>query len=193
VGSRWKQTADRPIVRVGTHREGNFVSRMKSHYVDDRKVERMSINNACPKDRSIFRKYIGRALLGRVKSAYLPVWNIDFQTKANKRLFGGQRNVGFERKIERAVTKVLREKFSFKSIPTGKHDAIIGGEGLGARLISTIAHCRLCKPSPDWLGRHSPVGGIRNGKLWLVQHLGSDGLNDKDWILCRAGSSTKAK
>jgi len=57
-------------------------------------------------------------------------------------------------------------------------------------------------PQPWFAGRFeqriplqglSPVGGIRNGKLWLVQHLGSDGLNDKDWILCRAGSSTKAK
>jgi hypothetical protein len=193
-GETWGHGGIRPrIVRVGTHRKGNFVSRMKSHYIDVRKIERMSSSTACPKDRSIFRKNIGRALLGRTKSKYLSIWNIDFQTQANRKQFGGRRKVDFERRIEREITDALEKTFSFRVIPTGTHEAIIGGEGLEARLIGTLANCGLCQASRNWLGKYSPVGEIRNGKLWLVQHLSSGALKESDWLLCRGGHGPGAK
>jgi hypothetical protein len=174
----------RRIVRIGTHREGNFVSRMRSHYIDDRKIEGISRQTSCPKDRSIFRKNIGRALLARAGSRYLSTWNIDFQIRENRDRFGRLRRTELEKRVEHEITRILRKDFSFRVIPTGKHEAIIGGNGLEARLIGTIAHCQLCKPSKSWLGRYSPVDEIKKGKLWLVQHLNNGAMTEGDWVLC---------
>ena len=48
------------IVRVGTHKNNNFRSRINDHYL----LDGMSFDNnsPAPKDRSIFRKNIGRAI-----------------------------------------------------------------------------------------------------------------------------------
>src|SRR5437870_8533078 len=63
-GEHWGHGRQRPrIVRVGTHREGNLVSRMRSHYIDESRIAVMALERSAPKDRSIFRKNIGRALL----------------------------------------------------------------------------------------------------------------------------------
>ncbi len=54
------------IVRIGSHTgENNFKKRLKEHFETENK------------DRSIFRKNIGRA--------YLNIWNKDFKLKKNKK------------------------------------------------------------------------------------------------------------
>jgi len=169
------------IVRVGTHREGNFISRMKSHYIDDKIIERIHRNSACPKDRSIFRKNIGRAILAKTKSDYLPVWEVDFQTPKNRLRYGDKRNIELEKNLEHRINQMLKEKFNFKVVPTGMHEAIIGGKGLEARLIGTLSHCKSCRPSNKWLGRYSPKEKIRSSGLWLEQHLDNDTLINNDW------------
>jgi hypothetical protein len=40
-----------------------------------------------------------------------------------------------------------------------------------SRIISTVSWCEECKPSPQWLGLHSPKEKIRNGGLWIVNEL----------------------
>ena len=50
------------IVRVGTHNQNNFKSRIRDHYVSDSKMN-FDSNRSPPHDRSIFRKNIGRAML----------------------------------------------------------------------------------------------------------------------------------
>lgn len=53
------------IVRIGTHNgDGNLSSRLKSHFI---------IEN---KDRSIFRKNIGRAILNKAKDSFLEEWGL---------------------------------------------------------------------------------------------------------------------
>ncbi len=54
----------------------------------------------------------------------------------------------------------------------------MGGQGLEAALIGTVATCGLCKPSSSWLGNHSPKPQIARSGLWLVQHLDAPGLTD---------------
>lgn len=57
AGEIWGHGGDCPrIVPVGTHREGNFRSRMADHYVIDERKMGFNRNQAAPKDRSIFRK-----------------------------------------------------------------------------------------------------------------------------------------
>ena len=46
----------------------------------------------------------------------------------------------------------------------------MGKTGMESRLIGTVARCKLCSQSKNWLG----------GKLWLSQHLDSVGMTDSD-------------
>ena len=66
------------IVRVGTHRDGNFQSRIAEHFLLDERKMSFTQDQPAPHERSIFRKNIGRALLNRAGDPYLSVWEMDF-------------------------------------------------------------------------------------------------------------------
>jgi hypothetical protein len=180
-GEIWGHGENKPrIVRVGTHRNGNFKSRISEHYCLDE--SKMDFDKAHPKpsDRSIFRKNIGRALLKRDNDDYLQIWEIDFIKSKNRKLFGDRRNTIKEKTIESTITKILRERFSFRFIIIDNLTERMGSKGLESSLIGTLSHCKLCKPSEKWLGNYSPKQQIRNSGLWLVQHLKANGIKEKD-------------
>ena len=52
--------------------------------------------------------------------------------------------------------------------------------GIESRLIGTIASCKLCNQSKNWLGKYSSIPKVKGGKLWLSQHLDSAGITDSD-------------
>ncbi len=81
-GEIWGHGGDSPrIVRIGTHRDGNFRSRIKDHYRLNAPRLVLDRNKPTPKDRSIFRKNLGRALLNERNDPYLGVWELDFTTR----------------------------------------------------------------------------------------------------------------
>lgn len=168
------------IVRIGTHRENNFQSRISEHFL--LKESKMDFNNGTPKpsDRSIFRKNIGRALLNKQSDDYLKVWNIDYTTSDNKKRFSQLRNMNKEKQIESQITDIIRNNFWFRCVPIEGQEQRMGKVGVESRLIGTVTRCEMCKPSQNWLGTFSPVSKISNGKLWLYQHLDSPGLTDVD-------------
>jgi hypothetical protein len=171
------------IVRVGTHKENHFQSRISEHFLLNEVTKmQFTIANPKPSDRSIFRKNIGRALLNKENDRYLEIWNKDFTTKDKRLKFNPIRNIDKERQIESQITRILRESFSFRYIPLEGQERRIGKNGLERRLIGTISCCSLCQPSNNWLGKYSPIPEIRNGKLWLSQHLHSMPLNEQDKI-----------
>ena len=133
-----------------------------------------------PKDRSIFRKNVGRALLSKENSNYLKNWNIDFTSRHNREKYGHLRDIEYEKRIERKITKILRSDFTFRFIMVEKETNRIGSKGLESRLIGTVAHCPLCQPSSNWLGKFSPKTKIKGSGLWQVQHLGSPAITDKE-------------
>jgi len=60
----------RRIVRVGTHTgENQLRNRLSQHFFNENK------------DRSIFRKNVGRAILSKNCDPYLSVWELDFTTR----------------------------------------------------------------------------------------------------------------
>ena len=180
-GETWGLGGERPrIVRIGTHREGNFRSRIAEHFLlNERKMD-FDATRSPPHDRSIFRKNIGRALLNRSHSPYLAVWNIDFTIKENLKRYEALRDISEERRIESEVTRILRETFFFRFVMLEGQAERMGSAGLEARLIGTVARCGACRPSPGWLGLHSPVEKIRQSGLWLVQHLAAEPLREGD-------------
>lgn len=178
-GEIWGHGGNKPrIVRIGTHKEGNFRSRIKEHYLLDESKMNFDRNKPKPSDRSIFRKNIGRALLNRDSDDYLQVWETDSMTRKKRESLGYKRDIDKEKRIESKITRILRDHFSVRFLLIGGQMERMGSKGLESSLIGTIASCKLCKPSNNWLGIYSPKSRIKEYGLWLVQHLRANGINE---------------
>lgn len=185
-GEVWGHGGDDPrTVRIGTHKYGNFRKRIAEHYLLDVSKLDFARNMPKPSDRSIFRKNIGRALLNRREDDYLKVWDVDFIVKKNREKFRHLRDMKKEKETELEISRILRRKFSFRFVELDHQAVRMGKKGLESSLIGTIARCNLCKPTGDWLGKHSPKKKIRESGLWLVQHLkaNSIGRTDRETML----------
>lgn len=158
----------RRIVRVGTHTgAGQLRSRLRQHFLMENK------------DRSIFRKNIGRCLLNKAKDPFLKVWEIDLTPKQTRNLYGSKVDPTKKEALEKEISHYLRSNFSFVVVEVG--DRVQRLE-LESKLIATLSLCEECQPSKDWLGCHSPLAKIRESGLWQVQGLGGEPLNAKDFV-----------
>jgi len=165
-------SADR-IVRIGTHTGNNKLwSRLKEHLNEN-------------KDRSIFRKNIGRALLNKDKDPFIEQWNKKNLAKKNKKALDPN-SVEFIKQeeiekrineIEKRVTEYIIDNISFVVFQIDDKDKRLE---LESKIISTVSLCDECKPSPDWLGLSSPKEKIRKSGLWLVNKLWKSPLSEKD-------------
>lgn len=187
-GEVWGHGGDHPrIVRAGSHRDGNFRSRISEHFLPNAQKMNFNAQSPAPKDRSIFRKNIGRALLNRMKSPYLEIWEKDFTTRGVQEQFLKVRDISLEKQIESEITQHLRENCSFRYIILENQINRFGGQGLESRIIGTLAQCELCQPSSKWLGNYSPVEKVRESGLWLSQHLRADPLDESAMELFSQG------
>ncbi len=178
-GETWGHGGEKPrIVRIGTHRDGNFRSRIRDHYLVDKSEPVVTAGRPTPKDRSIFRKNLGRALLNRAGDPYLAVWDLDFTSRKHRDQLGHLRDVPKEQEIETEVTGLLREAFAFRFLAVDSQVERMGTSGLEATLIGTLSHCSECRPSEKWLGKHSPKPQIVGSGLWLVQHLNAASMSE---------------
>jgi len=145
------------IVRVGTHTGPNRLGqRLAEHFLNEKK------------DRSIFRKNIGRALLNKRNDPFLAQWEIDLTTKQARRQHGTEINYGRLSKVEAEVSKVIRSKFTFCVFQIDDSSRRLE---LERRMIATINQCGDCGPSGNWLGKFSTRAKIRQRGLWLEQGL----------------------
>ena len=156
------------IVRVGTHTGNNQLrSRLKQHFVNEQK------------DRSIFRKNIGRALLNRDKDPFLAQWETDLTTSEVTRKHGPAIDRAKQATVEHMVTEVIQKRFHFAVFQVDEKDKRLELEG---RMIATISRCENCGPSQQWLGLHSPKTKIRNSGLWLVNELYGEPFSETGFI-----------
>ena len=145
------------VVRIGTHTGKNQLrSRLRQHFVNENK------------DRSIFRKNIGRALLNKNKDIFIEQWEIDLTTKEAKNKFLSKIDFNKKNEIEKKVSEYIRKNFEFVIIPIEDKEKRLETE---SRLISTISLCKECGPSKNWLGKFSPKDKIKESGLWLVNEL----------------------
>jgi len=154
------------IVRIGTHTGKNQLrSRLKQHFITENK------------DRSIFRKNIGRALLSKNNDPFLSKWELDLTPKESKDKHASQIDFEKQKEIERKVTEYIQKQFSFIIIPIDQKEKRLEFE---SKIISTISSCEECKPSTNWLGLFSPKEKIRKSGLWLVNELYKQPLSKKE-------------
>lgn len=156
------------IVRIGTHTgRDQLRSRLKQHFVQENK------------DRSIFRKNIGRALLNRAGDPFLVDWNLDLTTRAAKDRYAGQIDKNHQEEIEQQVSEYMQKNFRFVIFPVAESTDRLRLESM---LISTVSRCQTCRPSPHWLGLSSPVSKIRNSGLWQVNELDKEPFDNHSLV-----------
>jgi hypothetical protein len=146
------------IVRIGTHTgQNNLAPRIREHLYTPNK------------DRSIFRKHVGRCLLVRRCDPFLAQWQIDLTTKASRSMHGHKVDMARLKEVENEVTRYMTENFSFSAL---RFDTRVERLVHEEHLLSTIFYCRDCGPSETWLGKSHPTSAIMRGcGLWNVQGL----------------------
>jgi hypothetical protein len=155
------------IVRVGTHTGRNQLrSRLKQHFINENK------------DRSIFRKNVGRAILNRENDPFLKQWDWDLTTREAKDNFGDLVNWEKQKEVEKQVSVYIQENLSFAVFEVIEKDKRLN---LESKMISTLSWCGECGPSDKWLGLHSPKNKIRESGLWLVNELYKEPLNPAEF------------
>jgi len=157
--------ADR-IVRVGTHTgKDQLRSRLRQHFINENK------------DRSIFRKNIGRAILNKRNDPFLKYWEIDLTPRENKEKYRKIIDFHKQKEVEKEVSEYIQKNLSFVVLRIDNKDKRLY---LESKIISTISLCDDCKPSKNWLGLFSSKEKIRKSGLWLVNELYKTPLSDKD-------------
>lgn len=155
------------IVRIGTHRGSNqLLSRLEQHFIKDNK------------DRSIFRKNIGRAILNRNKDPFLAQWEIDLTTSEAKKKHARTIDQRKLQAMEKQVTDYIQRNFRFVVFRVDEKAKRLLWE---SKIISTVSLCDECRPSENWLGLHSPNDKIRESGLWLVNELYKQPLSESDY------------
>lgn len=156
------------IVRVGTHTGANQLpSRLQQHFAKENK------------DRSIFRKNVGRALLARDGDPFLAQWEIDLTTSEAKAKHAALMDRDKLRQTEQRVTDYIRRALSFAVFSVDDKEQRMWWE---SRLISTVSLCDECRPSDAWLGLFSPKERIRESGLWLVNELYKQPLSEAELV-----------
>lgn len=135
------------IVRIGQTSK-SLCKRLSQHFYGN-------------KDKSIFRKSIGRVILQFEKDR-LKEWNEKGTRDAD---------------AEAAVSYFLKDNFYFKAIVV--EDKKLRDE-LEKKMIATVSQCNQCKPSVSWFGNISPIAKIRKSGLWQVESFAGNILNQND-------------
>ena len=145
------------IVCIGTHEgQDNLVPRIREHL------------DASNKDRSIFRKHVGRCLLAKEGDPFRTQWQLDLTTKASRAMNGHKVDQVRLKEVENEVTRYMTEHFSFSVL---RFDTKIERLHCKKSLLSTIFHCSRCGPSETWLGKFHPSAIVSESGLWNMQGL----------------------
>ena len=148
------------IVRVGNHprSQGGLVNRLRMHYSGN-------------KNSSVFRKFLGGALLRKGNPndpCLLPGPGKGHWEKQDAK------TCSCCGPTEARVSDLLRQRFAFRCVwIPDKNER----NELEALLVATLATCALCQPSSSWLGQHAYSEKVRASGLWNSQYVGDPTIN----------------
>lgn len=157
---------DGRIVRVGNHprAEGGLRTRLDNHY-------RRSVG---AKNGSVFRRYIGGALLRRddpQSPCLLPAPGMGHWERQHEPAC--PRCAPYESRVTEYIVQAVR----FRVLPITNREERNRFE---ARLVATIAACEICRPSAAWLGRFAYSEKVRESGLWNSEFVGGEPLTAED-------------
>ena len=155
------------IVRVGTHTGNNQLrSRLNQHFIKENK------------NRSIFRKNIGRCFLNKESNPYLSLWELDITSRAEKEKNLKLLDLDFEKKMEKKISKYVKTNLSFCVFQIDTKDDRLFWE---SKIVSTLAKATDIKSSENWLGNQSTKDKIKVSGLWQVNELYNDSLTELEF------------
>ena len=158
------------ITRVGTHTgEDQLFSRLNQHFLKENK------------NRSIFRKNIGRSLLHKENNPYSKEWEYDTTSREGKEKCAKLLNLELEKELEKRISTYIHENLSFVVFEVKTKEERLFWEERIIATLSKAANQGEIKPSDKWLGNFSPIEKIRNSGLWLVQGLDKEGLTEDEF------------
>jgi hypothetical protein len=156
------------VVRIGTHTGVDQLrSRLKQHFIQENK------------DRSIFRKNIGRAILNRNHDPLLKLWDLDLTTHEARQMYKNVIDFSKQKQVEQQVSQYIQNNFRFIVFRVDEKEKRLEWE---SKLISTVSLCTECQPSSSWLGKYSPKEKIRQSGLWIVNELYKEPLSEREYI-----------
>jgi hypothetical protein len=142
------------IVRVGNHprSQGSLKRRLRMHYSGS-------------KNGSVFRKFLGGAILRRIDPNHPCL-----QPEPGQGHWEKQNLHACEvcKPIESEVSRLLKSSFWFRCIEIEKQDI---RNTLEKKLIATVSLCPVCKPSEGWLGKFAYSDNVRKSGLWNSEHV----------------------
>jgi hypothetical protein len=154
---------DGRIVRVGNHSrsQGGLVRRLRIHY-------------SGRKNSSVFRKFLGGALM-RCENPKHPC----LAPSPGKGHWECQdQKICFRCKpIEQQVSDLLRSKFRFRCVAIPNR---IERNRFEEVLIASLAACTRCLPSPNWMGLKAYSDVVRESGLWNIQHVDGPTMTTDD-------------
>lgn len=156
------------IVRIGSHDgENRLIKRLKDHFL------------ASKQRNSVFRKHIGRCFLTIKNDKYIHSWNKPFKKKIDKERFKDAVDLEYEKKYEKLITNYICDNLSFTLIPKVyskcKRDEIEEG------LIASLAQSPKRTSTENWLGNYHPDNRIKNAKIWNIEHLKGEPINQEQF------------
>ena len=155
------------IVRIGTHTGDNQLhSRLKQHFIRENK------------NRSIFRKNIGRCILNKENSPYLNLWELDITSRIEKDKYLKSLDLDFETQIETRISRYMQINLSFCVFRIDTKEERLFWE---SKIVSTLAKSNELKPSLNWIGNDSTKEKIRASGLWQVNELYKDSLTEQEF------------
>ena len=161
------------IVRAGTHTGVNQLpSRLEQHFIKENK------------DRSIFRKNIGRAILSRDHDPFLEQWELDLTPFEAKRMYLPALDLAKQKQVERQVREYMQGHLCFVVFRVDDKKKRLDWE---SKIISTVSWCTECGHSTTWLGNFSPKEKIKQSGLWIVNELYKTPLSEGE--LCELMNS----
>lgn len=159
------------IVRIGTHTgDKQLRSRLNQHFVKENK------------NRSIFRKNIGRCLLNRDNQSYLPLWELDITSKTDKENNLRLLDRDYEQRLEKEISIYIQSNFSFCVLEVDNKEDRLFWE---SKIVSTLAKSNELNPSPHWLGNFSTKYKIIRSGLWQVNELYNDSLTEQEFEILK--------
>lgn len=152
------------IVRIGNHprKQDGLKERLRMHYTSN-------------KNSSVFRKFLGGALLRKADPN-------------GPCLKPGPGKGHWEkqdahhclrcRSLEKEVSQLLRHSFSFRCIEIKDKEL---RNLLEKKLIGSVSFCEICAPSADWLGQDVYNDKVKDSGLWNSNHVrGKDQMTFRD-------------
>lgn len=158
------------IVRIGTHTGDNQLpSRLKQHFIRPNK------------NRSIFRKNIGRCFLNVENKDYLKIWNLDTTPKKDREKKLELIDSSLEKQLEERISDYIQNNFTFCIFEVKTKEERLFWEEKITSTLSNMAKEGLIKPSKNWLGNQSPLQKISESGLWQIQGLFKESLTEDEF------------